>query len=51
MNATFSGFVCVEAIMYLLLHNLHDCVHSTFFSVGGHAAAGQSIRASSQTLF
>ena len=26
MNANISVFViCVEAIMYLLLHNLHDC--------------------------
>ena len=31
MNAKFSGFICVEAIMYLLLHNLQDCVHSIFF--------------------
>ena len=26
MNAKISGFaICVEAIMYLLLHNFHDC--------------------------
>ena len=26
MNAKISVFaICVEAIMYLLLHNLHDC--------------------------
>ena len=25
MNVKISMFICVEAIMYLLLYNLHDC--------------------------
>ena len=25
MDAKISIFICVEAIIYLLLHNLHDC--------------------------
>ena len=25
MNAKMPIFICVEAIIYLLLHNLHDC--------------------------
>ena len=30
MNANISVFViCVEAITYLLLHNLHDCTFNT----------------------
>ena len=32
MNAKMSVLViCVEAIMYLLLYNLHDCTFQQFF--------------------
>ena len=31
MNAKISIFViCVEAILYLLLHNLHDCIFKDY---------------------
>ena len=31
-DAKISIFICVEAIIYLLLHNLHDCTFKEFFS-------------------
>ena len=34
MNAKISVFViCVEAIMYLLLHNLHDCTFNLNYHI------------------
>ena len=33
MNAEFSVFfICVEAIKYLLLYNLHDCTFNAIFN-------------------
>ena len=33
MNAKISGFViCFEAIIYLLLYNLHDCTFNPFLT-------------------
>ena len=33
MNAKISVFViCVEAIIYLLLYNLHDCTFNSYFT-------------------
>ena len=35
MNGEISVFcICVEAIMYLLLYNLHDCTFKEKFPVG-----------------
>ena len=35
MNAKISVFViCVEAIIYLLLHNLHDCTFNNTSAAG-----------------
>ena len=43
MNAKFSGYViCVEAIMYLLLDNLHDC---TFKTLGPYSIHNREISA------
>ena len=33
MNAKTSVFLCVEGIIYLLLHNLHDCTFNMLLEV------------------
>ena len=40
MNAKVSAFViCVEAIIYLLLYNLHDCTFNARWQIDGNCSS------------